>query len=194
MKKPHSQGFSLIEVLVALLITAIGLLGLASLQMKSLRAESNSLSRSQAIFIADDTANRIYANEAYASAYLTSADGINCDTLTAPAKICADQRISESSVVAAQTCLNNTEIATFDLWDALCRNNVADGIQNHGNNYMAAVQMKISCDGFFAPATCGPAPNIAIEVSWLNRNINSEIDASNSLNNDRLSYTLRIVP
>ena len=41
-------GFTLLEILVALLILSIGLLGLASLQVTALRANSNALFRTQA--------------------------------------------------------------------------------------------------------------------------------------------------
>lgn len=45
-KRPTSQGFTIVEVLVALLVLAIGLLGLAGLQTVSLRASQESHYRS----------------------------------------------------------------------------------------------------------------------------------------------------
>ena len=44
----HDEGFSLMEVLIAMLVLAIGLLGLASLQAQSLRFNHDSYVRSQA--------------------------------------------------------------------------------------------------------------------------------------------------
>jgi type IV pilus assembly protein PilV len=59
----HKQrGFSLIEVLVTVLILAIGLLGLAGLQSTSLRSNHSSLLRSQATVLAYDIADRLRAN------------------------------------------------------------------------------------------------------------------------------------
>ncbi len=56
------RGFSLIEVLVALLVLSIGLLGLAALQLMSLEANTNSLFRTQATIAAYDIVDRIRTN------------------------------------------------------------------------------------------------------------------------------------
>jgi type IV pilus assembly protein PilV len=61
--KPNANGgFTLIEVLVALVILAVGLLGIAALYVDSLRASRTALLRTQAIAIASDLADRIRAN------------------------------------------------------------------------------------------------------------------------------------
>lgn len=65
----QQQGFGLIEVLVALLILAIGLLGMASLQTTSLQQTSGSQARTQAIFLAEDIVERIRANRPNQAAY-----------------------------------------------------------------------------------------------------------------------------
>jgi len=54
-----SRGFTLIEVLIAFLVTAIGLLGLASLQVNTLSKQLESYQRAQAVLLAQDMANRI---------------------------------------------------------------------------------------------------------------------------------------
>ncbi len=61
-KKKQLSGFSLIEVLVALVILSTGLLGLAGLQAAGLRASQTSLQRSQAAILAYDMADRVRAN------------------------------------------------------------------------------------------------------------------------------------
>lgn len=62
--KKHQQGLTLIEVLIAMLILAVGLLGMASLQVRAVSDTSNSSLRSIAIFYANDMADRIRANPA----------------------------------------------------------------------------------------------------------------------------------
>lgn len=59
----HAQGFSLIEVLVTLLITSVGLLGLAGLQVKSLQFNHGAYLRSQANILAYDMADRMRLNK-----------------------------------------------------------------------------------------------------------------------------------
>lgn len=63
-----SSGFSLLEVLVALLVLSIGLLGLAALQVVALKANHGAYQRSQATFLAYDIMDRMRANRANAIA------------------------------------------------------------------------------------------------------------------------------
>lgn len=58
----RQQGFSLIEVLVTVLILAIGLLGLAGLQSTALRTNHSALIRSQATMLAYDIVERMRSN------------------------------------------------------------------------------------------------------------------------------------
>lgn len=62
----NRRGFTLIEVLVALLILSIGLLGLAALQGRGLRDNHSALLRSQAVNQAEDILDRMRANRAAA--------------------------------------------------------------------------------------------------------------------------------
>jgi type IV pilus assembly protein PilV len=57
-----SKGFTLIEVMVAVLILAIGLLGLAQLQITSLKDNQSAYFRSQASSFASDIFERMRAN------------------------------------------------------------------------------------------------------------------------------------
>lgn len=56
------SGFSMIEVLVALLVLAIGLLGVAGVQLLSMQQTENSTLRSNATLYAQTAADRVRAN------------------------------------------------------------------------------------------------------------------------------------
>jgi type IV pilus assembly protein PilV len=58
----NEQGFTLIEVLVALVILSVGLIGLAALQTGGLRNNNSALIRSQAVLAAEDILDRMRAN------------------------------------------------------------------------------------------------------------------------------------
>jgi type IV pilus assembly protein PilV len=58
----HHRGFTLIEVLITLLIIAIGLLGLAGLQLASLQGQLEAYQRAQAVMLAEEMASRIRSN------------------------------------------------------------------------------------------------------------------------------------
>lgn len=58
----HNRGFTLIEILVSIVILAIGLLGLASLQILSLKDNQDAYLYSQATSLAYDMNDRIKVN------------------------------------------------------------------------------------------------------------------------------------
>lgn len=58
----YQSGLTMIEVLVAVLVLSIGLLGLAGLQANSLRGNHSAYIRSQAIVLAGDMMDRMRGN------------------------------------------------------------------------------------------------------------------------------------
>lgn len=62
IKYLKNKGFGMIEVLITLVITATGLLGLASLQLNALKSNQFSYNRTQAVVLAYDMADRMRAN------------------------------------------------------------------------------------------------------------------------------------
>lgn len=67
-----ARGFSMIEVLVALLVLAIGLLGFALLQTMNLRYTQSANQRTQAINLAYDLLDQMRANRFQAAWYSTA--------------------------------------------------------------------------------------------------------------------------
>ncbi len=63
------SGFSMVEVLVALVVLAIGLLGIAALYLNSLQSGRTAIYRTQAITLAADLADRIRMNRTAQAAY-----------------------------------------------------------------------------------------------------------------------------
>ena len=81
ISKASERGFTLLEVLVALVITSIGLLGLAGLMVNSLKNNQSAAMRSQAAWLAYDIIDRMRANRTLAlpasgaSPYALAIDG-----------------------------------------------------------------------------------------------------------------------
>jgi len=63
------RGFNLIEVLIALIIISVGMLGIAGLYVNSLQSGRTSMFRQNAVTLAGDVADRIRANPAGGVAY-----------------------------------------------------------------------------------------------------------------------------
>lgn len=60
------QGFGMIEILVSVLVLAVGFLGIAALQTQSLRFNNEAYLRTQATVLANDIADRLRANRSLA--------------------------------------------------------------------------------------------------------------------------------
>lgn len=97
-RRCRQGGFTLIEVLIAVLVLAIGLLGLAGLQATSLRFNHDAQLRSQATFLAYDMADRMRANRnaALAGAYDSGTAVTACDpAFVTPGGAMVDQDLAE---------------------------------------------------------------------------------------------------
>jgi type IV pilus assembly protein PilV len=114
---------SLVEVLVALLVLGIGVMGYAALQLNAVRMSEDTYSRSQAMAVAQDLIERMRANvnsDAVLAFYTDAADWSG--TPTSPAKSCSDpavpcspDAIAESDIYQsrryAQTMLPTGDVA-----------------------------------------------------------------------------------
>lgn len=80
----RARGFSLMEVLVALLILGIGLLGLASLQAQSYRFNHDAYVRSQSTILASELIDKMRLDPT-ADYSLANPAAVNCDVQANPA-------------------------------------------------------------------------------------------------------------
>lgn len=71
LTKNRSKGFTLIEVMIAMIILAVGLLGMASLTVRSQQSNESAYARSQASLLAYDIIERMRANKIAFSALET---------------------------------------------------------------------------------------------------------------------------
>jgi type IV pilus assembly protein PilV len=65
----RARGFTMLEVLISILIIALGLLGLAGMQVRMQQAELESYQRSQAVVLMYDMVDRINMNRATATCF-----------------------------------------------------------------------------------------------------------------------------
>lgn len=100
--RSKQRGFSLIEVLVALTIIAVALLGAAGIQLRAMQLGQGSLLRTQAILLADDLVERMEANK---TASTGSGLYVVAETSTAPA-----------TLPACTTSCSATAMAALDLY------------------------------------------------------------------------------
>lgn len=103
----RQSGIALVEVLVAVLILGIGILGVASTQVVALQMNSQSQNRSQAVLMAEDLLDRVRANPENAIDYklepgdAVGADGGACDTSYDP----TEPTVAENDIASWENSL-----------------------------------------------------------------------------------------
>jgi type IV pilus assembly protein PilV len=84
-----ASGFSMIEVLITLIVLAVGLLGLAMLQTMNLRFTKSAEQRTQAVNLASELLDLMRANRSEANAYVMDAGSFS--SVSVPEAGCATQ-------------------------------------------------------------------------------------------------------
>ena len=105
MNLRNSKGFSLVEVLIALIIMSVGMLGIAGLYVQSMQAGRTSMLRHHAVTLAGDIADRIRANPAAGVAYTaTPGQDNNC---AGPGAICDSGQMAAHDIFLWRTQAND---------------------------------------------------------------------------------------
>ena len=155
-------GATLIEVMVALVILSIGLLGLASLQLSGISDTSNSEKRTQAAILANDLVERMRTNPAAVTAgdYYAALNNPNIDCLSPPANYCEDQ-----NGTAASTC-SSQQMANFDAYSVYCN---AQRLLQNGS-------ITVQCtDSTGVAKACNATVFRTVTVSWVNQTDNGSV-------------------
>lgn len=100
--KKASAGFTLLEVLVALLVLSVGLLGLAALQTFSLKLNHQAYERTQATLLIDDIIDRMRANP----------EGVK---LGAYNSVSSSTTLPSYNNCATTDCRTGTDFANYDI-------------------------------------------------------------------------------
>lgn len=165
----RQRGFTLIEVLVALLVMSFGMLGIASMLLTNMRVNSSSVTKQLAIQSANNVVDQIRANRAaaLANAYNFS-DLVVSGTPPYPATPAVDCSLASCSPA---------NLAAYDLWYWLTRD-VAQlplgtgsiATQASGSNTLLTVTVQWddapaqSRLGTATAASAAGSPNIAVLV------------------------------
>jgi type IV pilus modification protein PilV len=121
-------GFSLIELLVAVLVMGIGILGVTALQMVSLQNNRAALVRAEAVQLAYDMMDRIRANPAGAppgAAY--NGLGIGDGPPNPPGGYCQGAACSAAQMVALDQAMWKCQLGSYRD-DAVCLDLYDDGM------------------------------------------------------------------
>ncbi|WP_456379508.1 type IV pilus modification protein PilV [Thiolapillus sp.] len=183
------RGTTLVEVLIAAVIIGIGLLGIASLQVKALQASTNAENRAKATDIAAALADRIRANlgtrsDANLVNYVTNPIE-SCTTLNA--NLCAMKAGASDTTGIAQCSpayMAAYDLATIRCGDICLHDDICDqaGIKNQ----LPGGELTISCD------PCDGTTDMSIQITWEVRN--DIFGEGNNQGNAMDSITLTLIP
>lgn len=144
----RERGFSMLEVLVAMLIIMIGALGIAGMQLLAVTSTENARYQNVATMLGASLAARMQANAAYWGTPPTTIAVTNGTNTGGPAAYAG------TCIGLANPC-NKTDMAAFDLkeWGQEVASQLPSGTA------------AITCPASNSPAIC------TITVSWSERNV-----------------------
>jgi type IV pilus assembly protein PilV len=152
----RQHGFTLIEVMIAVVVLSLGLLGVAALQLTAKKSSHQAWQRAQAVLLADSLLERVRINPSAAASYHTGIGtaALGGATRSTPARDCSTQSCS-----AAQ-------MATWDLWNWERR---LDGtaIRDAANRNVSGLVDPHGCVVFTAASASFPnTGQLRVIVSW----------------------------
>ncbi|MBA1146523.1 type IV pilus modification protein PilV [Ectothiorhodospiraceae bacterium WFHF3C12] len=139
----QASGFTLIEVLVALLVLSLGLLGLAAMQAQGLRFNQSAYLRSQATYMAYDIIDRMRANrEAAINGDYDWAMGTEPDSNQTCNSTCTPAQLADFDLNTWQCTLGNwnddTECQNLGITGVLPGGQGA--IERNGNEFTVTIR------------------------------------------------------
>lgn len=115
----------MVEVLVALVVLGVGMLGIASLYVVTLRSSGSAISRMQAVNLASDLADRIRANRNGVAAYEDGAAEADHDCIGEGSSACSPTEMAQEDLLVwheqIETTLPGNAEGTVDVTPGLPR-------------------------------------------------------------------------
>jgi type IV pilus assembly protein PilV len=177
--RARTAGFSLVEVMVALVVCSVGLLGLAKMESLALSSTTVASSRSIAAIQASSLAAAMHANPGYWAAGVAPAS-------TSVSYIGGALTITDPGLAAASTCL------TAGAGSCVPGSMAAYDVQQ----WAAAVNAVLP--GYLATITCTTAVGVAvtctIQLQWSESAVAGNSAQTNMAGLNQPTYTLYVQP
>jgi type IV pilus assembly protein PilV len=177
-KQLKSQsGFSLIEVLISMIIIAIGLLGLSGLQLASLKGTTNAHSRNVASMLAMELSERMRANSLGVAGAFYDND-VACGT--------------SETVCRGTTLCSPEDTARHDVLEVMCGVRRSNTRREGGvANLLPSGTLQVSCTG-----GCGAVNAVHdVTIGWSESLLHKkDTNANSDKSSKTLSITIPIIP
>ena len=172
------------EVLIAMIIIAIGLLGFLSLQLASVNSNQEGMARTQATLIGQDLAasmrsNRFYINQGDGSANVGNAylnNALYNDCTSEPPQACSG---------AAANCTDEQQ-AEYDVWKTCATLSGFDGsaVASVDNDPLIDGRVFVSCtdrDNGADGDVCSPGSTLSIFTYWRTGALREDVGQSQTV-------------
>ncbi|MGP8033257.1 MAG: type IV pilus modification protein PilV [Steroidobacteraceae bacterium] len=195
VNRATARGFSLVEIMVAVVVICVGLLGVAKMQALALSSSNIARQRSMAAFLAASLASSMHSNRTFWASATAAADSpisiSSATSIIAPAGLAGvASGACNGGNSAVPTCPGNAgsqTLAASDLTEWSTR--VSQLLPN--------AVTSISCPGNVLPASC------TIQMTWTEQAVMTNAQAQNAsgtgqINNggqfETPTYTLYVEP
>lgn len=158
------EGFSLVEVLVALFVLSVGLLGLAALQTTGLKFNHQSYERTQAVLQAYDIIDRMRANK--------SGSGSTINTTYSNVTLGAVPGTTDCATATVPPGCDGDQLAEYDIrkW-----NNTNASLLAEGKGAICKGSFTDDANGY--PASCSESGSIyRVAVAWKENDLYMRLD------------------
>lgn len=159
-------GLNLVEILIAALVLSVGLLGLAGLQVASLKSTQNASYKQHATQLMHDLLERMQSNREA----LRAGDYVQATSCTA----------TPPTVCSTTTPCSRSQLATYDLYSVLCGNGSA-------NTQLLSPQLTVAC-----VVTDDCTQGVVLTLSWIERIEQQGIQDAQGAEAEQETFTLQV--
>lgn len=156
--RAYMPGFTLLEILIAVLLLTIGIVGGVAMQLSALRMRHQAALLSQATYMAAGLAERMRAN----AAQMRVADGANPYLLLDYDALAEPHPPAPSALCYGGAC-DSAQLALFDLYE----------VKTQVSAHLPAGRIRVCRDGGAKPGwACGGAAGapVVVKVGWRGKN------------------------
>ncbi|MCB1755508.1 MAG: type IV pilus modification protein PilV [Gammaproteobacteria bacterium] len=183
VNQSRHAGFGILEVLIALVVISIGILGLAGMQLTGVRVAKGSYTRSQAVLYAETIVAQMRANpdgvESMSYDGLDSA-AVNCNVMPVP--YCSAYPGGPTTTPECNTVTSRTD---NDFFSVACGHWTGSKGENGILDNLPGGSIVVNCDD----AACTPTSSYTVTVNWTETEVvdGADTDATKQV-------TLRAIP
>ncbi len=182
-KVSTGYGIAMLEVLIALVVVSLGVLGMAGMQLNTIRVASGSQNRSQAVLYAETIIASMRSHPSAVNGMLY--DGldsltVNCDAR--PALYCSAYSGSSDPT---PLCTTEASIVENEFFSAACGHWTGTAAENGITENLPNGAITIRCD----EAVCTPTSSYTVSVTWSETEVINDVDTVQAK-----QVTMRLLP